>query len=114
MTDHTHTVVTKRHVRSGAHPAEETDQPKVVYEAGDPITPTESELASFPYRFEAVEGDTTSDDDEADTTDESDDSVDLESMDYGELQTLAADYDEIKGNWSADRLRAELDAVVNE
>lgn len=112
MTDHTHVVVGKAHIRSGNHPTEDTSQPKVVYEAGDEITPTERELESFPYRFAAIADDDP--DEEPDADEELREEPPLDDLEYADLQALAADYDDIKGNWSEDRLRAELDAVINE
>jgi len=59
MTD-THEVVRKRHVRSSSHSDNDEDEAGedgwIEFDVGDTITPTESELASFPNRFRELRG----------------------------------------------------------
>ena len=113
-----------------------------VYEPGDPITPTEGELDAAPERFEPIgdgaeQGDAESDEsggesetstDTAEGTDESDDDESdaegyesgvptpeqVEVADYNELRSMAAEFEDVNGNWGGDRLRAELLDRVSE
>ena len=62
--------------------------------AGDAPAPDESES-----------DDSDADESESDTDDESDE---FDEMDYDELQSRAGEHDDIKGNQSADDLRAAL------
>lgn len=136
MTDHTHRVVGKEHRRSAAHSAVDSDAsdgPAVTYEPGDPITPTDAELRSMPFRFEPIEQESADEpeseapegsegDDETDAesgqsdADDAADDVDspsftkddLDDKSYSELRTLAAHFEDINGNSSEERLRIEL------
>lgn len=117
MSEHTHRVVGKSHRRSAGMPEEDgaNGEPYVEYEVGDEITPTESELESFPFRFEELtdtsdESDGSGDDESAD--DDGPTVDDIEDADYRELQSFATEFDDIRGDWGEDRLRSELrDAV---
>ena len=124
MAEHTHRIVGKQYIRSAGHSEVEddpdTNAPYVVYAVGDAITPTDSELAANGDRFEAIAGDDADDSADAEDSDDAEDDAedlspaDLEDMSYDELRSLAADYDDINGNWGRDRLQTELQTVIGE
>lgn len=93
--------------------ADAEGEPYVEYAVGDEITPTESELESFPFRFEPIEEEEDEEEpegesEEGETESETGETPDLDEMDYDDLQDLAGEYDEIDGRWGEDRLRSEL------
>lgn len=125
--DHTHRVVYAAHTRTNEAAR------KSVYEVGDPITPTEAELAAFPDRFEPIDDGAVEDAEATDATDDAqgedseaeaedtDEDADTESADeggltraavedadYNTLRKMAREFDDVNGNWGQDRLRAEL------
>lgn len=133
--EHTHRVVGAPHYRT----TENDDRPGSysTYEVGDPITPTEGELDAAPARFEPIGDEAESGDsggvsesesDEAEGTDEDADdeseaesgeseeltAEDVEAAEYNDLKSMAAEFDDVNGNWGGDRLRAELLEKVSE